>query len=175
MVWCQLFILLLFTLIFILVIGENVNITRCPYEGGTCFDGNGRYQYKGRGCKDETVDILLDRIDWTVKNYENNPLYTTAYIISYAVLLGIIFILYASSMYILSPWEMILLLFGIFIIVFSILNLFNFHTNRYPLYYMRQNLIYISKKLKLNIVDPPKPCDKTGVPHRTHVRDTLKY
>lgn len=173
--WSQLFVFIIFTLIFILVIGENVNITRCPYEGGKCFDGNGKYQYKGRGCKDESVQILLNRIDWNVKNFENNPLYTTAYIISYAVLITIIFILYGYSKYLVSVWEMVFLLFGVFIIVFSILNLFNFHTNRYPLYYMRENIKYISRHLNVKIKEPPKPCDKTNVPHRTYVRDTISY
>ena len=171
--WSQLLIFILFTLIFILIIGENVNITRCPYEGGKCFDGNGKYQYIGRGCEDESVSTLLKRIDWTAKNYENNPLYTTAYIISYSVLLGIIFILYTYSQYCISALEMVIFLFAVFIIVFSIMNLFNFHTNRYPIYYMRQNLKYISDKTGIKLDQPPKPCPKTHVPHRTHVRDIL--
>lgn len=175
MCWTQLLVFILFTVIFILVISENVSITRCPYEGGECFDGNGKYQYKGRGCKDESVSILLNRVDWTVKNYENNPLYTTAYIISYAVLIGIIFILYACSKYIVSAWEMMILLLGTFVIVFSITNLFNFHTNRYPLYYMRKNLKHISHQLSIKLSEPPQPCDKTYVPHRTKVRDSLNY
>jgi hypothetical protein len=158
------------------MIEENASSGRCPYEGGECYDGNGKYQYKGRGCKDESVSILLSRIDWLAKNNNNKPLYTTSYIIAYALVLGIVVVMYATSQYILSVWEYIILLLVSYIITFSISNLIGFHTDRYPIYYIRNNIGYIANKLKLEInEDPGHPCDDAKVPYRTFVQDKLRY
>ena len=168
----SIFVFIIFTLIFFLVIGENVNITRCNGHG-KCFDGNGKYQYKGRGCEDEDINILLSRIDWLAKNADNKPLYYTAYIISFAIILAILVIFYATQKYILNAWEIMLVIFSTFIVTFSIMNLFDFHTDRYPSFYIRENIEYISNKYKIKIKEPPKPCKHTFVPNRTKVRDKL--
>ncbi len=168
-------VLILATVIFVLIIFENATISRCPYNGGKCFDGNGMYQYKGRGCDHETVHKLLGRIDWLVKNSKNKPLYTSSYIVAYVLTLGILIILYATSYYILSVWEYIIILLAAFVIVFSITNLIDFHTDRYPQYYIRTNVGYIADKLNIDIKDPGKPCHKTYVPYRTKIRDKLNY
>ncbi len=168
-------VILLATVIFFLMVIENASIGRCPYTGGECFDGNGKYQYKGRGCEDEKVSVLLSRIDWLGKNTTNKPLYTSSYIIAYALSLGILITLYATSSYILSAWEYIILLIVSFIIVFSVTNLINFHTDRYPAYYIRSNTGYIADKLHIKLKDPGRPCDDTKVPYRTYIRDKLKY
>lgn len=164
------------TLIFFIMIGENASIGRCPYDGGECYDGNGKYQYKGRGCKDESVDVLLNRIDWIAKNSLNKPLYTTSYIIAYVLVLGIMIVFYGISEYVLSVWEYVILLIISYIITFSITNLIVFHTDRYPIYYIRNNIGYIGKKLKIELDnDPGHPCDDAKVPHRTYIQDKLNY
>ena len=167
-------IFILFTILFFLAIAFNAEETRCPYDGAEkCFDGNGKYQWKGRGSNDEDVETLLQRIKWLGKNSVNSQLYSTSFIVAYPILLSIIIIFYAYSQYILNVWEMIIVLFAAFIITFSILNLFSFHTDRYPSYYIRENIYLISKKLRIKLKDPPEPSDKSFVPHRTQVRDRL--
>lgn len=166
-----LFILL--TILFFIVIGINKNISRCNGEDKNCFDGNGYFQYKGRGKKDESLEILLSRIDWLAKNACNGSLYTTSYIISYAILLATILILYAYSNYIVSIFEMTLILASSFITVFSILNLFSFHTDKYPNYYIRKNLEYLARGFNIQMRDPPPPHPASKVPHRTKVQDIL--
>ena len=170
--WDSLLIFILFTVIFFYVIGINAHNSRCNEENDINSDGNGKYQYKGRGKKCETIDVLLSRIDWLAKNSENYSPYDTSYIMSYAILLAVIFVLYAYSQYIISPWEMILILFSSFIIVFSILNLFQFHTDKYPNYYIRKNIDYISRNYNIPIYEPPAPLD-TKIAHRTKVQDVL--
>lgn len=167
-------VFILATLIFFVMIAENASVSRCPYTGGECYDGNGRYQYKGRGCKDEDVPTLLSRIDWLAKNSTNKPLYTTSYIIAYVLVLGIMIIMYATSEYVLSVIEYILILIVGFIIVFSITNLNEFHTDRYPSYYIRNNLNYIADKMNLDLEEPNDPCCDTKVPYRTYIRDKLR-
>jgi len=152
---------------------EHAHVTRCPYPDGKCFDGNGKYQYKGRGHQREDVEILLNRIDWLAKHSEDNPLYTSSYIIAYALSLAVVFLFYAFSTYCVSPWEYLLVILSAFIITFSISNLFNFHTDRYPTYYVRQNIQYILNQLDLNKKTPGNP-KKNKLPHRTKMQDTLK-
>ena len=168
----SIFVLILFTVIFFYVIALNVETTRTNKSNSKDFDGNGEYQYKGRGDENESVDILLSRIDWLAKNSINTTLYTVSYIISYAVMLAVIFIMYGYSKYFLSPWEIILTLFSSFIVSFSILNLFQFHTDRFPNYYIRKNIDYISKKFNIPIYEPPNPV-KNEVHKRTEVQDVL--
>ena len=170
--WDSILIFVLFTIIFFYVISINAHNSRCNESNDINSDGNGYNQYKGRGKKCETIDVLLSRIDWLAKKSENNSPYTTSYIICYAILLAVIFILYAYSYYILSPWEMILILFSGFIIVFSILNLFQFHTDKYPNYYIRKNIDYISRNYNIPIYEPPEPLD-SKIAHRTKVHDVL--
>ena len=165
-------VLILFTIIFFYVIGINIQTTRTNESNNKNEDGNGKYQYKGRGDQNENIDVLLSRIDWLAKNSVNTSLYTISYITSYGIMLAVIFILYAHSKYFLSPWEIILTLFSSFIVCFSILNLFQFHTDRFPNYYIRKNIDYISKNFNIPIFDPPNPIEKE-VHKRTEVQDVL--
>ena len=173
MILYSIIIFLILTFLFFLVIAHKTNLSRCSNPKEKCYDGNGIYQYKGRGDKEESIDILLSRIDWLAKNSTNNMLYSTSYIISYAFTLAIIIILYAFSLYICSPWEIIVIIFAAFIISFSILNLFQFHTDSYPNYYIRKNIDYISRQMRCEITDPPLPSFKSKVPFRTKVYDVL--
>jgi len=170
--WSSFLILIVFTLIFFYVIGINVATTRKNKDSTEEFDGNGMYQYKGRGFKNEPVDILLSRIDWLAKNSTNASFYAVAYLIAYSIVLSVSFILYAYSKYIISPWEMLLVLFASYIVTFSILNLFQFHSEKYPHYYIRKNIDYISKRFNIPISEPPNPVENV-LPHRTEVQDVL--
>lgn len=167
-------VFILSTIIFFFVISENVSISQCPYKNGKCYDGNGRYQYKGRGDETESVKILLSRIDWLAKNSVNKPLYTTSYIIAYVLVLGILVVLYATSEYILNAWEYIILLIVAYIITFSITNLIAFHADRYSTYYIRNNVDYIADKLNLKLKeDPGHPSKYSKLPHRTYIQDKI--
>ena len=172
MLW-SIFILIIFAAIFFLVIIFKTNQSRCCPMESKCYDGNGRFQYKGRGYKEESVEVLLSRIDWLAKNSVNDALYTTAYIIAFAITLAVFVIIYAFTFKVLSVWAIIIILFSAFIITFSILNLFDFHTNRFRSYYIRKNIDYISRCLKIDIDEPPNPSHKSKMPFRTKVHDVL--
>ena len=172
MLW-SIFIFIVFTALFFLVIVYKTNNSRCNPIDKKCYDGNGKYQYKGRGHKDENIDILLSRIDWLAKNSVNDDLYTTSYIIAFAITLAVFVIAYAFNNHICSVWEIVIILFSAFIICFSIMNLFDFHTNRYRNYYIRKNIEYISHRNNNRIREPPNPTHKSQLPFRTKVRDVL--
>lgn len=170
------FVFVITTIVFFLTVSENVSISQCPYKNGKCYDGNGRYQYKGRGSKDESVEMLLNRIDWLAKNNLNKPLYTISYIISYLLVLGVMVVMYATSEYILNVWEYLILLIVSYIITFSITNLIAFHTDKYPTYYIRNNIDYIADKLNIKLrEDPGCPSKHSKVPHRTYIQDKLLF
>lgn len=169
------FAFIIATIIFITMILENASIDRCPYKGGKCYDGNGKYQYKGRGCKKESIQTLLSRVDWTAKNTLKKPLFAISYIIAYVLILAVSVIMYGSCGYILSVYEYIILLIAAYIITFSVINLINFHTDRYPIYYIRNNISYIVDKLNLELdEEPDHPCNDK-LPHRTYIQDKLCY
>lgn len=166
---------ILATVIFIIMIFESASIDRCPYKGGKCYDGNGRYQYKGRGHEKESVRTLLSRVDWTAKNTLKKPLFAISYIIAYVLILAVLIIMYGSCGYILSVYEYLILLIVAYIITFSVINLINFHTDRYPIYYIRNNISYIAAKLNLDLdTEPADPCNDK-LPHRTYIQDKLCY
>ena len=169
----QLFIFIILTAIFFFVIGWKTSQSRCSPFDGKCYDGNGKHQYKGRGHKDESLKVLLSRIDWLAKESGNHSLYLTSYIKAFAITLAVVFIIYAISSYIVSVWEIVIILFAAFIICFSITNLFDFHTDRYVNYYIRQNIEYIKKKYKLKIKEAPNPSKKSSLPFRTKIQDIL--
>jgi len=169
------FVFILSTLIFVIMILENASIDRCPYKGGKCYDGNGKYQYKGRGCEKESVRTLLSRVDWTAKNTLKKPLFAISYIIAYVLILGLMVVMYGSSKYTFSVYEYVVLLIMAYIITFSLINLINFHTDRYPIYYIRNNISYIADKLNLELdEEPDHPCNDK-LPHRTYIQDKLYY
>ena len=170
--WELLILFIGLTFLFFLMININKNKSRCNSSNHENFDGNGEYQYKGRGDRQEDIDVLLSRIDWLAKNSIHKSLYTTSYIIAYILLIAVVFILYACSSYILSVWEMILIILSAFVICFSVLNLFNFHTERYNDYYIRNNIALLSEKLNLTLMEPPPPISTEKL-NRTIVQDTL--
>lgn len=102
MLW-SLFIFIIFTAIFFFMIFYNTNQSRTCPMGGESFDGNGKFQYKGRGYKKEHLEVLLSRIDWLAKNSINNSLYSTSYIIAFPITLAVLVINYAFTFQIASP------------------------------------------------------------------------
>ena len=149
------------------------NASRCSPLGGKCFDGNGKYQYKGRGYRKESIEVLLSRIDWLAKNSCNDPIYTTSYIIAFLITLAVFVVVYAFTRHVLSVWEIIIILFSAFIICFSVMNLFDFHSQKYRSYYIRKNIDYITRHLKVCLNEAPNPSSKSKMPFRTKVHDVL--
>lgn len=164
-----LFVLLM---LFVYLIGVERSSCRVNDIVPGDYDGNGKYQYGGRGSEDEDVATLLQRIDWIAKN-STHSIYITSYLISFIILIATIFIL-MSQEYLLSLYEMILILASAYIVSFSILNLFAFHSDKYPNYYIRKNVEYLRKQLNLSPIE--NFLEKTTtepLPHRTFVDDVL--
>lgn len=168
--------LLLLTLIFFSVWSQSCN-DRNSYKKNIkdSKDGNGKHQYKGRGYKNETIDILLNRINWLVKNNYDKNNYNNIFIITYIIILFLTLILYGYSSYLLSFWELALIFIVIFVILLSVNNFNNFHDNIYHYYYIKKNIEYITDQLNLNIkFDTPKPNKKSYIEDITEIKRFLK-
>ncbi len=168
-------VLLIAIALFIVAVVENRKMSYRPYPGGVYGEGNGKYQYKGRGYKKESVAELLSRIDWLAANSSNKSVYTTAYIMAFPISLAVLVLLYAYNKYCMSAIEYILILIVIYTVIFSITNLIDFHNDRYSIYYIRNNIKYIADKLDVDIDEPKHPHPKSCVPHRTIIKDTISY
>lgn len=173
MLYLEIIFFVLITILFFYFIYKNKKFTRCNKVSTDLeeYDGNGENQYLGRGHSNETVENLLNRIDWTAK-HANTENYTKSFIVSYCVFLCIFFILAIAKNIILKFSEMGIIFASIYIVVFSISNLFGFHTDRYSSYYIRQNIEYIQQKLlyKNNIPETPL---QHNIPHRTLIDEVL--
>ena len=173
MYWYSFLVFILLTIVFLVAVSENSDQMNCPYPGGKCYNGNGKHQYKGRGSNKDSVSTLLSRIDWIGKKGAQYNGYAISFMTAYIILIGIMLVMYGCSEYMLSPWEIIVLILAIYLILFSIGNFMDFHGHRYPMYYLRNNSNLIAKKLGLKLKTKVSKPTCSGVPHRTIVRDVL--
>lgn len=169
-----LFVFIILTLFFLIAMNYVQVDGKCPKKGEAYFDGNGVKQWRGRGYKEESVEVLLQRIDWLAKKGDDKNNYAMAYILAYLVSLGLLLVLYGYSGYIPEWSELIVIVLTSYLVLFSVDNLLNFHTHRYPYYYIRNNTNMIQDKLGYYKACPPKPDKKSSVPHRTIVRDIME-
>lgn len=176
--WLVIVVFILLTILFIYSMSYNKKGTRCPSphedtKEQICFDGNGKSQRKGRGHDDESVETLLNRIAWSSKKAEVKYLYSMSYIIAYAIMLGVVALVLQRVP---TVYEMVMIIAGAFLITFSVFTLFSFHTDRYPLYYIRENVGRIKDKLGLDTTfkNPGKPRNNDRIPFRTFVQDKLE-
>ena len=171
------FVFIILTLIFIISIGYIKTEGKHPGSGHKSegyFDGNGVSQWKGRGHRKDDVEVLLQRIDWLAKHGDDKNNYTIAYILAYLTTIGVFLVLYGYSGFYPTCWELLVVALTSYLIIFSIDNLLNFHTHRYPYYYIRNNVGIIQDKMNYFKGSPPNPDKNTSVPHRTVIRDVIE-
>lgn len=164
-------IIILILVVSYFVAKDQKKKTRCNENSGTCRDGDGIYQNKGRGGENDNVEVLLSRIVWLTGHYDKTFIYHTAFTTSGFLTLGI-FLLFLSFG-ILSGAPLILSIFFLsFILIFSMQALYDFHTARYSQYYTKYNAVKIMEKLKLKNIETPLPTYEI-IPHRTSIRTFL--
>ena len=167
-------VIVLATVIYLIVAYWQDSQTHCcRKEDGTQLnsDGNGKYLYKGRGHDDESMETLLQRIDWSAKHFSDNDyLFILAYKISFLVSISLIIALFPRWP---TMWEVLLFLLISYIIIYSVLSLAQFHVARYPLYYIRDNVKRIQQRKHYRQQAPPDPI-LNDLPHRTQITDLLQ-
>lgn len=169
-----LFVFIILTVLFVIAIKYVQTQGRCPNKDEPCFDGNGTKQWKGRGWYTDNVETLLQRIDWLAKNGQKETSYVMSYVLAYLVSIAIMLVLYGYNGYIPCWSELVVIVLVAYLVLFSVDNLFNFHTDRYPYYYIRENTNLIQDQLGYYKGCPHRPHKHSKVPHRTIVRDILE-
>jgi len=143
---------------------------RCSPDN-VCKDGNGEIHYKGRKDENDTVEDLLNRIDWVSSSGLRTNNIMRSFNIAFLCSVFITAILWRK-------WPKIyefLIVFGIiFIVTLSLLNLYEFHSGIYPIYYIKDDIQEIRKILNTSAKDPPKPGELKEVPHHTIVRQKIE-
>ncbi len=125
-------------------------------------DGNGTIFYKGRGSEDESVEELLNRIEWSSYLFKRTSLIDRTLLISITLTIVIILLIFRSLP---KPTDIVLLIIVIFVIIFAIINFFYVHGDIYNDYYIKNNVHLIRDKLNLHRSDPDAPLEN-NIPNR---------
>lgn len=167
-------VIVIASILFLYTISYKKSGTRSNPDDVESYDGNGVYQYKGRGSDSETIEVLLQRISWAASNGPKKYIFSMAYIIAFVSTIAVFLLLYSCGRNSPNVYEFLLVLLVIYLTTFSILGLFRFHTDRYPYFYIKQNAMRLQQILKCNAGDPPLPTNQP-IPHRTVMRDIIHY
>jgi hypothetical protein len=118
-----------------------------------------------RGSKDESVEDLLTRTEYCLRDGERKSKWSRSYILAFLLMmvLGI-----ASANGIPTGKHALLFTFMAFVVVYFYEGYYRFHSDRIPSMYARKNLDYIlngrplSKGLHINYLNVPSHTDMTN-------------
>jgi len=146
--------------------------SRCNKTASICRDGDGMYQYKGRGSDKDNISVLLGRIIWLAGHHDKTFTYHTSFTTSTFISIGLLALMMAFGIDFSAPFLLSIFLL-VFLMIFSMQSLHDFHTARYSHYYTKFNARKVLEKLKLKEVKAPPPTVEE-IPHRTVIRTFLE-
>lgn len=117
-------------------------------------DGNGTAYYQGRGCRDDSVSELLDRIDWATYVDKRTTLWFRTIILT-VIATALVTALVIRKLP--TPPTLIMLIVAIFIPFYAGHQLHYVHGDIYNDYYIKRNVELLRKKLdvkKGKVKDP---------------------
>lgn len=117
-------------------------------------DGNGSSQLLGRGSESDSVEVLVNRIEWSAYLEKRISFWGRALIMTFIIAL-IISIMSKKDYKTAS--EILLLFFMIFVPILSVHSFFYTHADVYNDYYIKTNAELLRSKLGLQKYDPPSP------------------
>lgn len=128
------------------------------------IEGNGSIHRRGRGCKEDSVSELLDRITWLSYSYSHTTRwhrFVFPTIIATAIICIASMGISGKQKKLPSPGMIIIMLIGIFISFLAFDMYYHTHGDLHVEYYIRNNASLIRKKMHLEKKDPPKEkCDE---------------
>lgn len=128
-------------------------------------DGNGTSTYHGRGSKKDSVEELLNRINWASYLPKRITLWYKVVIMSLVIT---VLVMLLVSRKLLAPAKLITLFVCVFIPIYAMSQFYYVHGEIYNDYYIKHNVDLIQQKLKLHNSHPTKPKDDMPPP-RTSV------
>lgn len=130
---------------------------------GKLIEGNGSIHRKGRGCEEDSIGELLDRITWLSNSYGRS---TRWYRFVFPTIIAVTIICIASmgisgkDKKLPSPGMIIIMLIGIFISFLAFDIFYHTHGDKHVEYYIRNNAQIIRNKMDLEENEPTKvKCD----------------
>lgn len=133
-------------------------------NGRKAADGNGTSTYYGRGSHDDSVEELLNRIDWSSYLPKRITLWYKVIVITLVITLFVILLIMRKLP---SPSKLIILMIVIFVPIYAMSQFYYVHGEIYNDYYIKRNVELIREKLELNAEHPKEP--KSEVPKRAVV------
>ena len=119
-------------------------------------DGNGESHYLGRGDKSESIEVLLNRIQWSAYLERRTSFWARAVIATVIIVILIMFLVYRDLP---KPTDIVIMLFVVFIPLYAINSFFYVHSDMYNDFYIKNNASLIQDKLGLHYSEPPEPVD----------------
>ncbi len=140
-------------------------------SSGRSADGNGDLYYLGRGDKDDSVEMLLNRIEWSSYLFKRTSLWSRILFVTIFIVLLIILVAIRKLP---TPSTIVILFFVVFIPVYAAHQFFYTHGDVYNDYYIKNNVKIIRNKLNLSPGEPDDPTSE--IPDRPFVMGTsIKY
>lgn len=133
-------------------------------QGRKAADGNGTSTYYGRGSPDDSIEELLNRIDWS--SYLSKRI-TLWYKVFTMTLIIVVFVILLVLRKLPSPSKLIILFIVVFVPIYAMSQFYYVHGEIYNDYYIKHNVQLIREKLRLKAGCPGEP--RCEVPKRTSV------
>jgi len=163
------FLILLIIVIVLIVIAKRNVVTDLKGTGEyrEKHDGNGNAYYMGRGHSRESIEVLLDRIEWSTYLNSRISVIWRFFIITIIIMLFVVIVVMQKVP---TPAKMILLFLAIFIPMFATHQLFYMHGDVYNDYYIKNNVQLLREKLDIPHKKDKKLKEPTKkLPNRTVV------
>jgi hypothetical protein len=160
-----LIILIIMVIVIVHVRKQQKLETRGDGLGGRkAADGNGTSTYYGRGSHEDTVEELLNRIDWASYLPKRITLWYKVFTITIVITLFIVLLVLRKLP---SPSKLIILMITIFVPIYAMSQFYYVHGEIYNDYYIKDNVQLLRGKLHLKAGSPGEPL--IAVPNRTSV------
>lgn len=132
--------------------------------GRKAADGNGTTTYYARGSKDDSVEELLDRIDWASYLPKRITLWYKVVVISLVIT---VLVMLLVSRKLLHPAKLITLFLCVFIPIYAMSQFYYVHGEIYNDYYIKNNVELLRQKLHVEARHPSKPKSDLPPPRTT--------
>ncbi len=124
--------------------GKTERITE--FCGEKCGDGKGKYYVDGIGNENDKVEKLLEKIEWLSDFDTKTTKWRRAYMLAFLIALLSLMISLKTFP---SGEQLIVSIIIAFIVIYISFSYYNYHYERYPVYYTKKNIEHIRKKLKM--------------------------
>lgn len=142
--------------IFIFAVNSEKLDLYCPkdikkYDCNKCGNAKGKYYIDGKYQKDDDNDIILSKIQF-LSEMKNIVKWRRVYILSFVS----VFLSCLLNGYLYSGRRFLIMIMTIFIIFYGSLSYYYFHFERFPEFYIKENIHNLRTNLNISTQNKPK-------------------